>query len=206
MLGTGIHSRSMHMLLHCKNIALGDRVKFRRFLTRKYVRIHPWSFPFLPWPIVRCVSSKPANSFSFSFLPLTSTETSLLWKTASVPDSISSAKSWDTTPKQVSHGVISSYFSFFTCRHGKIIWNEISLWLWIFFKARWELVFHFCITKAKLAYSKVTCLYEPIFCASRFESFCKPVHTISSQGSDFCWFQKSDRVNTVKMTFRHTNP
>ena len=33
----------------------------------------------------------------------------------------------------------------------------------------------------------------------------RPVHTILFEVSDFCWFRNSAGVNTVKMTFRHTD-
>ena len=32
------------------------------------------------------------------------------------------------------------------------------------------------------------------------------LEAIRFYGSDFCWFRKLDRVNTLKMTFRHTDP
>ena len=35
---------------------------------------------------------------------------------------------------------------------------------------------------------------------SQIEPLLRPVHTIRFQGSNFCWFRKSDRVNTVEMT------
>ena len=34
----------------------------------------------------------------------------------------------------------------------------------------------------------------------------RPVHTIRFQRAGFHWFRKSDRVNTVEMTFRHMDP
>ena len=37
----------------------------------------------------------------------------------------------------------------------------------------------------------------------RIWTILRPVHTIHFYGSDFCWFRKSDRVNTLIMTF-HT--
>ena len=43
-------------------------------------------------------------------------------------------------------------------------------------------------------------------CSTRTEVNVRLVHTIPFLGFDFCWFRISDRVNTLKMTFQHTEP